>query len=61
MKIGQVRTAECVELGENRSGRTGKKEVGHGGKGGGWNRQISGPEIYFSGPEISGQIPCLAG
>ena len=29
--------------------------------GGGWNRQISGPEIDFSGPEISSKIPCFAG
>ena len=29
--------------------------------GGGWNRQISGPEIYFSGPEFSSKIPCFAG
>ena len=25
--------------------------------GGGWNRQILGPEVYFSGPEISSKIP----
>ena len=29
--------------------------------GGGWNRQISGPEIDFSGPDISIKIPCFAG
>ena len=29
--------------------------------GGGWDRQISGPETYFSGPEISRKIPCFAG
>ena len=29
--------------------------------GGGWNRQISGPEIQTSGPEISSKIPCFAG
>ena len=27
--------------------------------GGGWNRQISAPEIYFSGPEISGKFLVL--
>ena len=29
--------------------------------GGGWNRQISDPEVYFSGPEISSRAPCFAG
>ena len=29
--------------------------------GGGWNRQMSGPEIYFSGAEMSSKIPCFAG
>ena len=42
--------------------KSAKDQAAKGGvwNGGGWNRQITGPEIYSSGPEISSKIPCCA-